>query len=178
MAVIKALDFPRPGKRILELAKDEAPKINYFDLRHILRKLQEQGLVECLNFEDRNGRIYQLTKQGTEYAGKWIEGFESEDLPYGTDIALYAMISRSKSQTAVLLNLYQGRMGPERKTPTQIRKSLQDHYSISLSWVIASLSKLCDLGLVSKVRTDARDERLSYYVITPRGRLIAHLIEK
>lgn len=65
-AVVKALEGT---VRIpTELSADTGIITNH--ISNTLRQLRERGIVECLNPEDKKGRLYRLTEKGRQIAEK------------------------------------------------------------------------------------------------------------
>ena len=63
--VLKILDTEKTPKEI----KDALNKSDS-NIARALRELTEKGLVKCLNPKSRKGKIYALTKEGTEIRNK------------------------------------------------------------------------------------------------------------
>ena len=163
-AVYKALKQPVTGKQILETARKEAPSMSYQDLRHILRKFQEEGIVTCLNPDCQTGRFYVQSN----YEGK-ISQTSSE-------MELCAKIGRAKTRLAVLSEIAKERFFESNPlTATQIKKYMREHYPLGLNHVIAALKFLEEHSLIEAGGyTDKRE--LKIYRITDFGRTILNRV--
>lgn len=60
-ALLAILEAPRTPTQLAKLLGMSQPNIS-----HKLKDLQDNGLVECVNPENRKGRIYRLTASGTK----------------------------------------------------------------------------------------------------------------
>ena len=172
-AVLKAIDEPSSGKYILAKAKVEAPRLSYAELRRILRSFEQQGLVVCWNPNQQTGRIYSLTAKGLVSATNQSQEFQYSAPARNSDWETQAKVFRSKSLKVVLETFNTPIYGHDHRTPTEVRKKLSPEYPISLSALIGTIRSLENLGLVTRRENLSRDERLAYYSITPKGRIIA-----
>ncbi len=175
-AVLLSLQLPRTGKHILRIALLTAPKLTYYDLRHILRDFEKRKYIQCLNTNEKTGRIYKLTRLGNQLAIHIDSSFKQEPLPAGIDWNIYARVCRSNTLESVLLQLSVTHFGTERKTPTQIRKQLLEKHPMSLSLTIRAITSLVKTGLVCSAMSTSKDGRLSYYTLTPKGRVYVGLL--
>jgi len=64
MATIKALSHPMTPTQIHQQAKRYNPRMSLNNTSDILRSLVKKGLAECLNPQNKTGRIYRLTQKG------------------------------------------------------------------------------------------------------------------
>lgn len=173
LAVLHAIRHPTTGKQILDEARKEAPKISYADLRQIVRSFGKAGLLHCINPEQQTGRVYTLTPKGIAAAHSHFEDFEYSCPKQKIDWSAYASIARSKSLRVTLDAFRSPLLGHDRRTPTQIRKRLTTGHSISMSFLIGAIRRLEKMGLVARKQSVSVDDRLAFYSITPKGRIIA-----
>jgi len=176
-AVLLSMKTPLTGKQILNRAREDAPKITYADVRQILRKFEKDKLVIRLFGKGTTGRVYTLTQSGLAEATFYAPDFKKLPSPTNIDWDLYSQLSRSKALLSVLMQLGYKHLGSERKTPTQVKKQLLEKHPMSLSLVIASITRLAELELAKQVDSPDRDDRLSYYRVTPKGRIYVDLLE-
>ncbi len=173
LAVLGAIRRPTTGKQILDEARKEAPKISYADLRQIVRSFEKAGLLHCINPQHQTGRVYTLTPKGIASAHSHFKDFEYAYPRQRIDWSTYASIARSKSLRVTLDAFRTTMLGHDRRTPTQIRKQLTTRYSISMSFLIGAIRRLEKMGLVTRKQSVSVDDRLAFYSITPKGRIIA-----
>jgi DNA-binding HxlR family transcriptional regulator len=175
LAVLNAIRGSTTGRQIMDSAKREAPKLSFADLRRILRSYENSGYVRCINPEQQTGRIYSLTPKGLAAASMQFEDFEYAFPKNNTDWFSYASIARSKSQRAILETFHNSLRGHDRRTPTQIRKELISSHPISMSFLIGAIRRMETLGLIIRKKSKSSDDRLAFYSITPKGRIILEL---
>lgn len=60
-AILKSIDKPKTPKQI-----SQQTNIKFSNVSDVLRALSDKGLVICLNPKDKTGRLYELSKKGTE----------------------------------------------------------------------------------------------------------------
>ena len=160
-AVYAALKYPVTGRRILELARKNAPSMTYQDLRHILRDFEGKGLATCLNPEHQTGRLYVLLNFWENLSKK------------SSQIYLCSRISRAKTRLAVLREVAKERFFESHPlTATALKKLMRESYPLGLNHVLAALKFLEEYGLVEVGGyTDKRE--LKIYRITELGKEIA-----
>ena len=177
LAVLNAIRHPITGRQVLEAARMEAPKLSYADLRQIFRKFEKSGIVQCINSEQQTGRIYSLTPKGLAMAELHFDRFEFNPPKHRIDWNAYASIARSKSVRLALESFRHSLLGHDRRTPTQIRKRIIATHPISMSFLIGAIRRLENLGLVARKQSLSKDDRLTFYSITPKGRIMAELFD-
>ena len=101
MAVIRAMTKPKMSSEIHEEALEGAVSLS--NTTEILDGLVKEGLVVCINENEKVGRLYALTTKG-KTARKKIFGSESsfQELP-SEIIADYTWVTRGKHRRAVIL---------------------------------------------------------------------------
>ncbi|WP_309399976.1 hypothetical protein [Cerasicoccus maritimus] len=157
-AVHEALRVPRTGKQILELAREQAPRMTYQDLRHILRSFQDQGVAVCLNPENQTGRLYVLASERDQHA---------LSLP---EIELQAKLRRAKARMSVLAEIGRDHtFEPKPLTASQIRKNLVPTHPLGLNHVLAAIKYLEQHLLVEVVDYTAK-RNLKIFDLTALGR--------
>lgn len=160
IAVSEALRIPRTGKQILELAKQSALTITYQDLRHILRKFQDEGVAVCLNPENQTGRLYVLTSECNQHQLS------------ASELELQAKLRRAKARLAVLQEIGRDHtFDTKLLTATQIRKNLLDNYPMGLNHILSTLKFLLTHQLIEiTAHTDKRN--LPIYKLTESGKCV------
>src|SRR5262245_25844690 len=65
-AVAQALRKPMTSTEICAAARALNPRIQLRDVWHLLRQMQQRGLVHCMNQRLITGRLYALTERGRD----------------------------------------------------------------------------------------------------------------
>ncbi len=173
IAVIKVMTKPKIPSEIHEEALEGA--ISLSNTAEILHGLVKEGLVVCINENEKVGRLYALTTKG-KTARKKIFGSESsfQELPPEI-IADYTWIMRGKHRRAVI------KVMDGRKTPSQIHrdvvKSSENLPTKSIHYVKLSLNSTSDTlrgfrkkGIAVCINQERRVGRL--YELTKKGKAI------
>ena len=164
-AAYAALNHPRNGRQILDIAREAAPSMTYQDLRHILRDFEKSHDIVCLNPEDQTGRFYIKT----------TERFRSD---YTDDeISLAAQIGRASMRLALLKEIAINPLNPRAPpTATQLRKRLRDRYPMSLNHALSSIQFL-ETNQLAEVLDYTKKRDLKIYSITHKGLKILRLLQ-
>lgn len=73
-AIAKALTHPMTPAQTQRLAKQFHEKISLNNTSDVLRSFVKKGLAECLNPQEKTGRLYQLTHEGEEIRQELMKG--------------------------------------------------------------------------------------------------------
>ncbi len=179
MAVIRAMTKPKIPSEIHEEALEGA--ISLSNTTEILDGLVKEGLVVCINENEKVGRLYALTRNG-KTVRKRVFGPQStyQDLP-SEIIADYTWVMRGKHRRAVI------KVMDGRKTPSQIRrdvvKSCENLPATSIHYVKLSLNSTSDTlrGFRKKriaVCTNPASRVKRLYELTKKGKKIREQILK
>ena len=179
MAVIRVMTKPKIPCEIHEEALEGAVSLS--NTTEILDGLVKEGLVVCINENEKVGRLYALTRKG-KIARKKIFGSEPsfQELP-SEIIAHYIWVMRGKHRRA-LIKVMDGR-----KTPSQIHravvKSCENLPATSIHYVKLSLNSTSDTlrgfrkkGIAVCTNPEKRVKRL--YELTEKGKAIREQILK
>ncbi len=179
MAVIRVMTKPKMPSEIHEEALEGAVSLS--NTTEILGGLIKEGLIVCINENEKVGRLYALTTQGKTVRKK-IFASESiyQELP-AEIIADYTWVMRGKHRRAVI------KIMDGRKTPSQIHrdvvKSCENHSATSIHYVKLSLNSTSDTlrgfrkkGIAVCVNPESRVRRL--YELTEKGKAIREQILK
>lgn len=179
MAVIRVMTKPKMPSEIHEEALEGAVSLS--NTTEILDGLIKEGLVVCINENEKVGRLYALTSKG-KAVRKRIFGSESsfQELP-SEIIADYTWVMRGKHRRAVI------RVMDGRKTPSHIHrdvaKSCENIPITSIHYVKLSLNSTSDTlrgfrkkGIAVCINPENRVRRL--YELTEKGKAIREQILK
>jgi len=173
-AVAAVLKKPMTASEILVAARPLNSQIQLRDIRIILRRFIEKGLVQCLTPDEMNGKTFCPTQLGREVLREAF-GIDVPPLPEGIDWPRYAYVARGKTRKLVLRQLATpDRDGvPRPKTATQIKKALTEGgHPMGLNPTRRALKELVSVGLAtSRWAEDKGGMRL--YKTTPAGKGIA-----
>lgn len=158
-------------------ARPQSPRLQLRDLWHLTQELQKEGLLVCLNPDDKTGRLYCWTEWGRELASVAFDR-TIEPVPGNVDWRRYSRIARGKARRAVLLELRQPRFdGKQALTTVEIRRSLVKKHPMALNLAIRALQDLCADGLVAiSGRTKKRNQKL--FRLTETGELIVEQLAR
>ena len=179
IAVIRVMTKPKMPSEIHEEALKGAVSLS--NTTEILDGLIKEGLVVCINENEKVGRLYALTTEG-KILKKKIFGSESsfQELPPKI-IADYTWVMRGKHRRAVI------RVMDGRKTPSQIHRdvvrSCENLPKESIHYVRLSLNSTSDTlrgfrkkGIAVCTNPESRIRRL--YELTEKGKAIREQILK
>lgn len=171
-AVFEALGAPQIGREILRSVQREIPGMTYWDLRHVLRELQERGAVWCLNPDAQTGRVYARAGDSGEASA------HSQDA-LNADWCLFGRVARGQARAAVLCEVAEQRWGNTLpKTANHIRRNLLPIHPLSLSKVIAAL-RFLEAGQMIQCTGRTRIRQLKIYAVTELGaRIVGKLARK
>lgn len=178
-AVMKTMTKPKTISEILEeYLKGIGSPSNTTEL---LQELVREGLVVCLNEEEKVGRLYGLTKKGKRIQKK-ILGSEPvyHELTPET-LTGYIWVIRGKHRRAII------RVMDSRKTPSEIHrdvvKATENVSPGSINYVKLSLNSTSDTlrgfrkeGITICINKEKRVGRL--YELTKKGKMIREQILK
>ncbi|MBA7490413.1 hypothetical protein ES702_00951 [subsurface metagenome] len=179
IAVIKVMTKPKMPSEIHEEALEGAVSLS--NTTEILDGLIKEGLVVCINENEKVGRLYALTRKGGTVRKKTF-GSESSfhELP-AEIIDDYTWVMRGKHRRAVI------KVIDGRKTPSQIHrdvaKSCENIPVTSIHYVKLSLNSTSDTlrgfrkkGIAVCANPERRVKRL--YELTKKGKEIREQILK
>ena len=179
IAVIGTMTKPKMPSEIHEEALEGAVSLS--NTTEILNGLIKEGLVVCINEDEKVGRLYAPTRKGRAERKK-IFGCESSfrELP-SEIIAEYTWVMRGKHRRAVI------KVMDGRKTPSQIHrdvvKSCENLPTTSVHYAKLSLNSTSDTlrGFRKKgiaVCTNPEDRVRRLYELTEKGKAIREQILK
>lgn len=165
------------GKEIWLGARAQAPKIQLRDVWFLLRQLQTEGLVECLNPTEVTGRLYCYSDLGRQIAQKAFK--TSIPLPPSDlDWNVYAQVARAKVRWEILGELGRDRLGPDQGLiSTRLRKNLLPRHPLSKNATFRALKELLRLGLVEIVG-ETRKPRQKIHRLSEAGVRIHDFIQR
>lgn len=178
-AVMKTMTKPKTISEIREEDLKRAGSLS--NTTELLQELVREGLVVCLNEEEKVGRLYGLTKKGKRIQKK-ILGSEPvyHELTPGI-LTGYIWVIRGKHRRAVI------RVMDSRKTPSQIHRDVirttenlppngMNHVKLSLNSTSDTLRAFRKKGIAVCINPERRIGRL--YQLTKKGRGIREQILK
>ena len=130
-AVVHVLRKPMTASEICRAAHPINPHLQLRDVWFIMGRLEERGLVKCLNPRHATGKVYALTSKGRKVAEQAF-GTPVARPVRGVDWRRYAKVVRAKVREAVLLQVA---CLPPRTlaTATVIRETLREQRPIGLN---------------------------------------------
>jgi DNA-binding PadR family transcriptional regulator len=164
-AVVHVLRKPMTASEICRAAHPINPHLQLRDVWFIMGRLEERGLVKCLNPRHATGKVYALTSKGRKVAEQAF-GTPVARPVRGVDWRRYAKVVRAKVREAVLLQVA---CLPPRTlaTATVIRETLREQRPIGLNPTMRALKELEQLGLVGSAPASKRDARRVYSLSKP-----------
>ena len=164
-AVVHVLRKPMTASEICRAAHPINPHLQLRDVWFIMGRLEERGLVKCLNPRHATGKVYALTSKGRKVAEQAF-GTPVARPVRGVDWRRYAKVVRAKVREAVLLQVA---CLPQRTlaTATVIRETLREQRPIGLNPTMRALKELEQLGLVGSAPASKRDARRVYSLSKP-----------
>ena len=167
-AVAQALRKPMTGTEICAAARAFSPHIQLRDVWHLLRQMQQRGLVYCMNPRLVTGRLFALTESGRDEVHAAF-GIVVAVPPANLDWRRYSWVARAKIRRLTLIALAQlEAKNNAPQTATSIRKHLVAKHAVGLSPVLRALRVLLRLGLIQQ--TGITDERAcKLYRLTGMG---------
>jgi len=179
MAVIRVMTKPKMPSEIHEEALEGAVSLS--NTTEIIDGLVKEGLVVCINENEKVGRLYALTTKGKTARKKIFDSESSyQELP-SEIITDYTWIMRGKHRRAVI------KVMDGRKTPSQIHRdvvrSCENLPKESIYYVKLSLNSTSDTlrgfrkkGIAVCINQERRVGRL--YQLTKKGKKIREQILK
>lgn len=176
-AVMKTMTKP---KTISEIREEDFKGVGSLsNTTELLQELVREGLVVCLNGEDRVGRLYGLTKKGKEIQKKLL-GSESVYRDLTPEILTgYVWVMRGKHRRTVI------KVMADRKMPSEVHKdvirSSENLAPGSINYIELSLNSTSDTlrgfrkkGIAVCINPEDRVGRV--YELTKKGKLIRDLV--
>jgi len=178
-AVIKVITKPKIPSEIHQQASKEVVSLS--NTCEILKALMKEGLVICLNPEEKIGKLYGLTKKGKATRKKICPHEQSyHDIPKEI-LKEYAYVMRGKHRRAVI------KVMSDRKTPSEIHRDVVgssenipidsiDYVKLSLNSTSDTLRGFRKKGIAICINKEKRVGRL--YELTKKGKAIRELVLK
>jgi len=176
-SVIKVMTKPKTTSEIHEQALNGV--VSLTNTAEVLKALMEEGLVSCINPNEKVGRLYGLTKKGEVTRKKlYPDDQPYQDIPNNT-IKDYAYVVRGKHRRAVI------KVMSDRKTPSEIHKdvirSSENVPPGSINYVKLSLNSTSDTlrgfrkrSIATCINKEKRIGRL--YELTKKGKAIRDFV--
>ena len=178
-AIIEAMTKPKMPCEIHDQALNGVVSLS--NTTEVLKALMEEGLVVCINPNEKVGRLYELTKKGTATRRRLYPGDQPyRDIP-NRILKDYAYVVRGKHRRAVI------KVMSNRKTPSQIHRdvirSSENIPRRSINYVKLSLNSTSDTlrgfrkkGIAICINKEKRVGRL--YELTKKGKAAREQIVK
>lgn len=173
-AIARVLRQPLTASQLWQLARTHAPKLQLRDVWFLLRQMQAQGLVQCLNPSLLNGKVFYWTETGRECVAAAL-GQPVDMLPSNLNWRCVGKVTRAKVRRAVLEEF--GRSTPPGRCISEIRRQLLDRHPMELNRTIRAVKELSAIKLV-RSKGHAEKPRRKLYELTPAGRRVVKALTK
>ncbi|MFA6286046.1 MAG: hypothetical protein WC661_01580 [Opitutaceae bacterium] len=174
-AVARSLVGIMTGTQLWHQARLHAPRINLRDVRAILRQLETQTLVRCINPEATSGRLFCVTPVGRVVFDQTFERSSAmPSLPEGVFPWQLSFLFRGHVRQAVFRAVCEPPLGkPLEQSATSIKRQLRETCPLTLNQTIRALRELEHAQLIHSVDPVCRRH---LYLPTPEAiRLAAYL---
>lgn len=178
LALVSALKRPITGNELHTAmrATQAAKKIRLHDISLLLRQFEARKIVICLTPRETSGRVFYLTEKGRRLRRKLFQT-PVPALPHGVNWTKYSYLIRAPVRRLALFEMADVPLGQSKlKTPTTLRKAMDDKHPLCLADAIRVMNKLEELKLVERADITDKNGR-ALFQITPSGLRLAQLLK-